>query len=85
VRVYDAQFDAAFNPLLTFPSSPADGEPVSASFLIALTAGEIEVTGGSDSRPPTASKYASLLGLRTGEVRKSTKTRNARPFGDSTS
>lgn len=40
-RVYDAQFDAVFQPLLTFPS-PADGQPVSTSFLLARTAAEIE-------------------------------------------
>ena len=43
------------------------------------------VTGGCDSRPPTASRYASLLGLPTDAPRKSTKIKSARHSGDSTS
>jgi excisionase family DNA binding protein len=42
------------------------------------------VTGGCDSRPPTASRYANLLGLPTGAPRKSTKIKRARHSGDST-
>ncbi len=43
------------------------------------------VTGGCDSRPPMASRYANLLGLPTGATRKSTKIKSARHSGDSTS